>query len=275
MSATHILHREDKVTDIRLGTQGWSYPDWVGTFYPPDSKPADYLRFYSQVFDIVELDTTFYSTPRPALVQSWADNTPEGFLFTAKLPQAITHEKHLKDTERELGDFVSAMRLLGPKLGALHIQLPPDFHYEEMPNLQAFLPLLPRDVSFAIEFRHRSWLRDDVLELLRQHNVAWCVIDLYYMPRLPYVTADFIYLRWLGDRRQISQFDRIQIDRTAQMEKWAGVLQELAPKVRRIYGFYNNHYAGHSPASVNQMKSLLGLSPVNPADRWTQQPSLF
>ena len=115
------------MTDIRLGTQGWSYADWVGVFYPPQTKPSDYLRFYSQVFDTVELDTTFYSTPRPALVRSWAETTPDGFLFTAKLPQAITHEKHLKDCERELDAFVSAMRLLGPKLGALHIQLPPDF----------------------------------------------------------------------------------------------------------------------------------------------------
>lgn len=263
------------MTEIRLGTQGWSYPDWLGSFYPPDARPTDYLRFYSQIFDTVELDTTFYSTPRPDLVRSWRDNTPNGFLFTAKLPQAITHKKRLKDCEGELDAFVSAMRLLGPKLGALHIQLPPDFHYEEIANLQAFLPLLPGDVSFAIEFRHRSWLRDDVLQLLHRYNVAWCIIDLYYMPRLPYITADVAYVRWLGDRRQISRFDHIQIDRSEQMKKWAAVLQEIAPGVRRIYGFYNNHYAGHSPASVNQMKSLLGLPPVNPIDRWTRQAGLF
>ena len=263
------------MAEIRLGTQGWSYSDWVGAFYPPQSKPTDYLRFYSQVFDTVELDTTFYSTPRPDLVRSWAENTPDSFLFTAKLPQVITHEKHLKDCARQLDSFVSAMRLLGPKLGALLIQCPPDFHYEEVAALQAFLPLLPRDVSFAIEFRHRSWLRDDVLDLLRLHNVAWCVIDLYYMPRVPHLTADFSYVRWLGDRRQIAQFDRIQIDRSQQTEKWAGVLQDMASRVRRIYGFYNNHYAGHSPASVNQIKGLLGLPSINPADMWARQASLF
>ena len=263
------------MAEIRLGTQGFSYSDWVGVFYPPESKPADYLRFYSQVFDTVELDTTFYSTPRPGLVRSWAENTPDGFLFTAKLPQSITHEKHLAHCQSELAAFVDAMRLLGPKLGALHIQCPPDFHYEELPALQEFLPLLPGDVSFAIEFRHRSWLREDVLDLLRQYNVAFCAIDLYYMPRVPHVTADFAYVRWLGDRRQISQFDRIQIDRSEQMETWSGILQEIAPRVRRIYGFYNNHYAGHSPASVGQMKSLLSLPSANPRDFWTQQPSLF
>jgi uncharacterized protein YecE (DUF72 family) len=263
------------MTEIRLGTQGWSYADWVGVFYPPQSKPTDYLRFYSQVFDCVELDTTFYSTPRPALVRSWAENTPDNFLFTAKLPQAITHQKHLANSEGDLDAFVSAMRLLGTKLGAILIQCPPDLHYEELPALQAFLPLLPRDISFAIEFRHRSWLRDDVLELLRQYNVAWCIIDLFYMPRLPHLTADFAYMRWLGDRRQISTFDRIQIDRSEQMAKWAQTLQEVAPKLRRILGFYNNHYAGHSPASVNQMKGLLGLPAVRPPDLWTQQPSLF
>lgn len=263
------------MSEIRLGTQGWSYPDWVGAFYPPGSKPADYLGFYSQVFDTVELDTTFYSTPRQALVRSWAENTPENFLFTAKLPQVITHEKHLANSEKELDEFVSAMRLLGPKLGALLIQCPPNLHYEERPALEAFLPLLPRDVSFAIEFRHRSWLRDDVLELLRQYNVAWTIIDLYYMPRLLHLTADIAYVRWLGDRRQISVFDHIQIDRGEQMHAWAEQLQEIAPRLRRILGFYNNHYAGHSPASVNQMKGLLGLPAVTPSDMWTQQPRLL
>ena len=263
------------MAEIRLGTQGWSYPDWVGTFYPPQSKPTDYLQFYSQVFDTVELDTTFYSTPRAETVRSWAETTPDGFLFAAKMPQSITHEKHLANSESELAEFVDTMRLLGPKLGAILIQCPPQFQFEELPALQAFLPLLPRDVSFAIEFRHRSWLRDDVLDLLRQYNVAWCVIDLYYMPRVPNITADFTYMRWLGDRRQLSVFDRVQIDRSEQMQKWAGVVQEIAPRVRRIMGFYNNHYAGHSPASVAQMKSLLGLPAVDPRDRWSHQPALF
>ena len=263
------------MTELRLGTQGFSYADWVGVFYPPGSKPADYLRFYAQVFDTVELDTTFYSTPRPTLVQAWADNTPDGFLFTAKLPQVITHEKHLKDCEKDLDIFVSTMRLLGPKLGALLIQCPPDLHIEELPALQAFLPLLPHDVPFAIEFRHRSWLQEDVYDLLRQFNVAWTVIDLYYMPRVPQVTADFTYMRWLGDRRKITQFDRIQIDRSEQMATWAVTLQEMGLKTRRILGFYNNHYAGHSPASVRQMLDLLHLPGVDPTTLWPRQASLL
>ncbi len=261
--------------EIRLGTQGFSYADWVGVFYPPGSKPADYLRFYSQVFDTVELDTTFYSTPRQSLVQAWADATPDGFLFTAKLPQVITHEKRLVDCESDLDAFVSAMRLLGPKLGALLIQCPPDLHSDALPALRGFLPLLPRDVPFAIEFRHRSWLRDDVLDLLRQHNVAWTIIDLYYMPRAVHLTADFAYVRWLGDRRKITQFDRIQIDRTEQTKTWAAMLQEIAASTRRILGFYNNHYAGHSPASVRQMQGLLHLPGVDPTTLWPRQASLF
>lgn len=263
------------MAEIRLGTQGWSYADWVGTFYPPEAKPSDYLQFYSRVFDTVELDTTFYSTPRPGLVRSWFDNTPDNFLFTAKLPQVITHEKHLKGARAELEDFIAAMRLLEHKLGALLVQLPPDFHAEELPSLHEFLDWLPGDISFAVEFRHRSWLRDDVVELLHGRNVAWCVIDLYYMPRLPHVTADFSYVRWLGDRRKITQFDRIQLDRGEQMVKWAATLQEMAPQVRRIFGFYNNHYAGHSPASTNQMKSLLDLPAVEPRSQWVQQDRLF
>lgn len=245
--------------DIRLGTQGWSYKDWIGAFYPPGTKSNDYLSWYASQFDSVELDTTFYGAPRPSLVDGWNRATPSNFLFTAKLPRSITHDRHLVDAREEVDEFLAAMSPLTDKLGALLIQLPPDFRVEERPALERFLSLLPSDVRFAIEFRHRGWLTEETYELLRRHNVAWTVIDLVYMPRHVEVTTDFVYVRWLGNRRQIQRLDEVQIDRTARLDEWATKLDEIAKKVQRIYGFANNHYSGHSPSDIRFLRAKMGL----------------
>src|SRR6266508_3330500 len=207
--------------EIRLGTQGWSYTDWVGPFYPPGAKAGQFLRYYSQSFDTVELDTTFYAIPQQRTVEGWLGATPDGFLFTAKLPQVITHMKRLVNVEEDLQAFLASLEPLGDRLGALLVQLPPDFHHDERPALESFLSQLPPGYQFAVELRHRSWIRPDVLDLLRHHQVAWTVVDLYYMPRLAEATASFAYVRWLGDRRRIDRFDRVQVDRLTQMERWA------------------------------------------------------
>ena len=250
------------MAEILLGTQGWSYPDWVGPFYPPTARQSDFLGLYSQTFQTVEIDSTFYAAPRATIVDSWRRNTPSGFRFAAKLPQTITHEKRLVGTERELADFLALMTRLDDRLGPMLAQCPPAFQYgtEEYAALGSFLTQLPSSFDFAIEFRHRSWLRPEVYELLRTHRVAWCVIDLYYMPRSIQVTADFIYLRWLGDRRQIQRFNAVQIDREAATERWAEIITALSSRVSRIYGYYSDHYAGHSPASVRLLQRQLGLA---------------
>ncbi|HEX6507409.1 MAG TPA: DUF72 domain-containing protein, partial [Chloroflexota bacterium] len=191
--------------DIYLGTQGWSYRDWVGSLYPPGTTAREYLARYAEQFDAVELDTTFYGTPPPDRIQLWDRSTPDRFLFTAKTPRTVTHDRRLMDAEEEFGGFLRVMSGLGRKLGPILIQLPPDFTVAERPALENFLPLLPDDFRFAIEFRHRSWLSDDTYDLLRSYRVAWTMIDLSYMPRHVELTTDFTYVRWLGDRRQIQR----------------------------------------------------------------------
>jgi uncharacterized protein YecE (DUF72 family) len=251
---------------LRLGTQGWSYADWLGSFYPSEAKAADYLELYSSVFDTVEIDSTFYGAPRPSSVQAWAEHTPPHFEFAAKLPQRITHELALLNADAELGQFLHALEPLGEKLGPLLIQMPPQFHRDAdtWAAVRAFLAALPGGYKWAMEFRHRSWLQSDVLEELRAHKVAWTCIDLTYMPRLIDWTADFAYVRWLGDRRAIERYDRPQIERDVETEEWADALAGLSRHVSRIYGYYNNHYAGHSPASVNQLRAQLNLPPLEP-----------
>jgi uncharacterized protein YecE (DUF72 family) len=244
---------------IYLGTQGWSYKDWVGPFYPDGAQSRDYLAQYARSFTAVELDTTFYGIPTPSRVRGWDEATPESFLFTAKLPRSITHDRHLQDSGVEVKEFVEVMRLLGPKLGPVLIQLPPDFTSDERPALRAFLDHLPDDVRFAAEFRHRSWLTEDTFELLAAHDVAWTCIDLSFMPKQVVVTTDFMYVRWLGNRRQIQQMDRVQIDRRPELDAWVEQLDAEARRVERIYGFVNNHYSGHSPADVRYLRKKLGM----------------
>ncbi|HLJ68916.1 MAG TPA: DUF72 domain-containing protein [Chloroflexota bacterium] len=259
---------------IYLGTQGWSYKDWVGPFYPPGTRDADFLMRYAENFNAVELDTTFYGTPAAARVRKWYDSTPDGFQFTAKVPRSITHDRHLVDAGDELAEFLAAVSLLEAKLGAVLIQLPPDFTADERPALEHFLDLLPADMRFAAEFRHRSWLEDSTYELLREHGVAWTMIDLRYMPTIPEVTADFTYIRWLGDRRLIERVHATQLDKTARLDAWSERIEEVARRVERVYGFVNNHYSGHSPADVRYLAARLGL-PEPPAPAGPEQGSLL
>ncbi len=258
---------------VRIGTQGWSYPDWVGVFYPPGSKQEDFLPFYAEVFDTVELDTTFYHPPKPTLVRSWARHTPAWFRFATKVPQRITHEARLSKMSEHLQEFVRALEPLGERLGPLLVQMPADFVRDPgtLGVLDRFLAAVPRGVRVAMEFRDSSWHGGETFSLLRRHGVSLAWTAWRDLPRVPEVTADFLYLRWLGDRRSIERFDRVQIDRAKEFGDWERDMTSAFPRVRDVYGFFNNHWAGHSPASANEMKRRLGLTAVEPRERWHQR----
>lgn len=259
---------------IYLGTQGWAYKDWVGSFYPPGTRSQDFLAIYAQNFNAVELDTTFYGTPRSASVDAWNRSTPDDFKFTAKIPRLITHDRRLVQAEPDFVEFLSVMEGLGPKLGPLLLQFPPDFTNQERPALEHFLSILPDDFRFAAEFRHRSWLNAETYDLLRRHGVAWTVIDLNYMPKHLEVTSDFVYVRWLGDHKKITRMDATQLDRRHELDAWAEALDEVARDVQRVYGFANNHYSGHSPADIRHLSARLGM-PAREAPPAPHQGSLL
>lgn len=244
---------------LLLGTQGFSFKDWVGSFYPPGTKPANYLEAYAGRFPIVEIDSTFYGTPRATTVQGWRDRTPEGFLFAAKFPKLITHDKKL---DRALGDaqaFVGVMGALGDKLAVLMLQFAYDFSPDNFDRLDDFLGALPDGPRYAVEVRNRAWLTPELGEMLSDHNVSLVLQDLHYMPRLDWVTADFTVIRWLGRRKDIHVFDRIQIDRKARLEEWATRVHLFLQDGVDVYGFFNNHFAGHSPESVRMFADLMGV----------------
>lgn len=258
---------------IRLGTQGWSYPDWIGTFYPPGSKQEHFLPFYAEVFDTVELDTTFYHPPKPSIVRSWARHTPTTFRFAAKVPQAITHTAHLQSMSEQMQEFAAALEPLEERLGPLLVQMPAEFERDEgtVGVLDRFLAAAPAPVRLAVEFRHRSWHQARIYELLRRRRAALAWTEWRDLPRVAEVTTDFLYLRWMGHREAIERYDRVQIDRSEAFEAWERDLKRVLPEVREVHGYFNNHWAGHSPASANEMKRRLGLNPVEWKEHWTQR----
>jgi len=265
---------------IRIGTQGWNYDAWVGAFYPDETRPADFLSVYARAFDTVEVDSTFYAVPPSKTIRGWAQRTPPSFTFALKLPQEITHERRFRDVEDVAKEFFDRARELGDKLGPVLIQLGPDFGPAELPALAKFLPTLPEDIAFAIEFRDKGWIHDGIIALLSEHHVALALTDARWIPRKQMLTlaerptADFAYIRWMGADREIVDYSRVQIDRLRELELWAGVIAQLAHRGRTVYGYVNNHFAGHSPASVRELQRMLNLQPVDP-EQLGEQMTLF
>ncbi len=265
---------------IRLGTQGWNYDAWIGGFYPDGTRPADYLAVYARAFDTVEVDATFYAIPPAKTIRGWGERVPDGFSFALKLPQEITHENRLRHSDDLLKQFFERARELGDKLGPVLVQLGPDFSPSELPAFASFLPKLPSDVKVAFEFRQRGWIHDGVLALMAEHHVALALTDARWIPRKTMLmlaerpTSDFAYLRWMGPNRDLVDYSRTQVDRTREIEAWARVLPMLVSRVKTAYGYVNNHFAGHSPATVRELQRRLHLPVVEP-EQLGEQMSLF
>jgi len=266
--------------ELRLGTQGWNYSAWVGPFYPDGTRAPDFLRLFSRAFDTVEVDSTFYAIPPVSTVRGWASRTPEHFRFALKLPQEITHERRFVDADTPLQTFVERAHELGPKLGPILIQCGPDFSPLERPALERFLPQLPGGVRFAIEFRQRGWITPETLELLSAHRVALALSDGRWVPRKWLLrlcerpTTDFAYLRWMGPDRAITDYSHLQVDRSAEVDAWAAMIPVLLGQVGTVYGYANNHFAGHGPATIRMLQERLEVPVVDPG-RIGEQQSLF
>jgi uncharacterized protein YecE (DUF72 family) len=263
------------VPGIYLGTSSFTAAGWEGTFYPKGMRSADYLGFYAEHFPTVEVDSTFYGCPSARTVGNWAARTPEGFVFSVKVPQAITHEKVLVNCDAEFEEFVKTMELLGPKLGAMVFQFPL-FDRWKFPKQDGFLALLapflkrlPADRKFAIEIRNKSWLDARFADLLREYNVALVLTDTSFVPRpwemreqFDMVTSDFLYVRWLGDRKGIEKqtvtWDKAIIDRQEDLRNWVDLLRRLIndKSIRKTFAYANNHYAGHGPDTVKLFSDL-------------------
>jgi uncharacterized protein YecE (DUF72 family) len=263
-----IVEWRHSETGLLLGTSAFTANGWSGAFYPPGMKPHDFLSYYATQFKTVEIDSTYYGTPSAPIVSNWYERTPPDFIFAAKVPQIVTHEKVLKDCEAEFDEFIDRMHLLNEKLGPLVLQFPWFNKYEIQADeffhrLRLFLQrvkTLPT-VRFVIEIRNKAWLDQRLTDLLRKHNVALALTDLSNMPRpwemkvkLDLVTTDFVYVRWLGDREGIEaltkRWDKTIIDRTDDLRNWAGLFRQFVSRNLKVYAYANNHYAGYGPGTV-------------------------
>jgi uncharacterized protein YecE (DUF72 family) len=261
------------MTEIRLGTSAFTAAGWPGTFYPEGLPEREYLPYYATKFDTVEVDSTFYRIPALTTVEGWHSKTPKGFLFAAKIPQRITHEKVLVDCEEEFTEFLKVMDALGEKLGPLLLQ----FGYfnkkvfvgvnDFLARLKPFLKRLPKGHRFAVEIRNKNWLVPQFVEALRERGVALVLIDQSWMPRpaawfekFDPITVDFTYVRWLGDRKGIEQqtkvWDKIIVDRSAELAEWVDVLKTVHKRKIQILAFANNHFAGFGPGTIEQFREL-------------------
>src|ERR1039458_5283492 len=254
------------MAEVRLGTSAFTAAGSPGTFYPEGLPEREYLTYYATKFDTVEVDSTFYRTPALSTVKGWDAKTPPGFLFTAKVPQIITHEKVLADCDSEFKQFIEVMDNLGEKLGPLLLQ----FGYfnkkaflgvnDFLARLRPFLKKLPKDHKFAVEIRNKNWLVPQFSEALRERGVALALIDQSWMPRpaqwfdkFDPITADFTYVRWLGDRKGIEErtkvWNEVIVDRGRELSEWAEILGKVHKRKIQIYAYANNHFAGSSRPS--------------------------
>jgi uncharacterized protein YecE (DUF72 family) len=244
-------------TGIYLGTSGWSYADWEGTLYPEALPSASRLAEYVKHFATVEIDSTFYGTPRRSTVQNWREVSPDGFLFAAKFPKQITHDQNLVGSEAEAESFLNTMAELGDRLGPLLVQLPPSFDVEGMGVLEDFLKRLPEGFRYAVEVRHRSWLGSDLPEMLRERGVALALIDYPRMPRMQEATADFSYIRWLGDRREFPEgHTHLEKNRDDDLLWWSELVDRFLEEGRTVFAYANNHYQNHSPSTLERFLEL-------------------
>jgi uncharacterized protein YecE (DUF72 family) len=261
----------------RIGCSGWSYSSWKGPFYPPNLENSDWLRFYSQIFDYVEIDSSFYSIPDQFIVKNWFKKTPENFGFTAKFPKTVTHDKYLVEVEEEVELFLEHMQPLRDKTLALLIQLPPSM--EIMPGLEGLrnlLPLLDNRFRYAVEVRHHSWFQDLAYNFFADNDICLVWSQLAKLRTPPIVTTDFLYVRFIGDRSiDEKDFGQIQKDRVLEMKKWANQIRKVDTGMGKGKGkevslamiAANNHYAGFGPGTVNIFRNMVGLPELSWEDQ--------
>jgi uncharacterized protein YecE (DUF72 family) len=242
---------------VFLGTSGWSYNEWIGPFYTKMDKSK--LRAYAKVFGTVEIDSTFYRYPSKGMVMGWTRYSPEGFIYTAKLPGLITHDKKLnlgEGIEQDLERFIDLMEplVLSGKLGCILIQLPPKYHFRP-DNLEAFFKILPTHVKFAVEFRDPSWMRSETWSLLEKYRVAYTIVDEPLLPPETHLTSDIAYFRWHGCGEKPWYDYRYSVQ---ELEPWIPKLKDAAKKVEKIYGYFNNHYHGYAVENCLQVIEMIG-----------------
>ena len=236
-----------------IGTSGYNYPEWRGSFYPEKFPTAKMLAYYAERFNTVEVNYTFYRIPTPALLEGWAKGTPDGFTFTLKAPRRITHDSKLQRVEDLTQTFCRTAATLGPKLGVLLFQLPPTMKRDDA-VLSAFVETLPEGTRAAFEFRHESWHDAAVFEALRRRNLALCIADSEKMSTPVVATADYAYFRLRDEGYQPDD-----------IAAWARTIQDLGG-IGDAYVYFKHEEQGKGPEFAQLLMKALGSGHAPPAN---------
>jgi uncharacterized protein YecE (DUF72 family) len=231
-----------------IGTSGYNYPEWKGSFYPADLPAAKMLPYYAARFSTVEINYTFYRMPNEKLVSGWASQTPSPYKLTLKAPRRITHDSRLKNCGALVQTFCEVAGTLGAKLGALLFQLPPNLK-KDLGLFDAFLQELPPKAPAAFEFRHPSWLDDELFGRLAARNVALCVADSEKLSTPVRVTADYAYFRLRDEGYS-----------PADIERWAETILREAAACRDVFVYFKHEEAGKGPEFAKALMAHLGSS---------------
>jgi uncharacterized protein YecE (DUF72 family) len=228
-----------------VGTSGYNYPEWKGSFYPEKMPAAKMLAFYAQAFATVEINYTFYRIPNTKILSGWDRETPEGFRLTLKAPKRITHIAKLRDCAELLQYFLKTAATLGPKLGAILFQLPPYFR-KDLAVLDAFLELLPTQLCAAFEFRHASWMDAEVFARLRARNLALCVADSEKFSTPVEITASYGYFR-LRDEGYTPD----------DLKGWAATIRAASASCSDVFVYFKHEEAGKGPQFARLLMGAL------------------
>ena len=255
--------------ELKIGCTGWSYQGWHGTFYPKNLQAKNYLKFYSKIFNLTEINSTYYKMPNQFMTRKWHTDTPDDFTFTAKFPKSITHEQRLHNVKPLVQEFLYSIQPLRKKIAALLIQLPPSLSFSEAkPRITELFQYLPNYYKFPIEARHDSWFTDEAIHYCTQNKLAlvWSEVEGVNNPGV--ITSDYIYLRLIGDRSiPEDQFGKIIQDKTKTILKWTNKIKEIKDKVPLVLALSNNHLEGFAPATANSLRESLGLEKLEWHDK--------
>lgn len=241
---------------VAVGTSGWSYDDWGGAFYPGGVPRSRWLRHYATRFPTVEVNSTFYRLPSEETIRRWRNEAPDRFRFALKGSRFITHVRRLSGCEEEVDRFTERARGLEEFLGVVLWQLPPNLE-RDLDLLEAFVGLLPTDVRHAIEFRHPSWLADDVSAALRRRNVAQVAASSSRMPGDLTVTADLVYVRFHGLGGGFAH------DYSAEeLRPWAAFLHDAHARGLDGFAYFNNDARARAPKNALELAGMLGSAAV-------------
>lgn len=235
---------------IHIGTSGWHYKHWEGVFYPEGLATESWLGYYLEHLETVEINNTFYQLPKETTLSKWRESVPEGFVFAVKASRYITHMKKLKDPQNSVNTFLSRIETLGPNLGPILFQLPPNWHFNGE-RLNAFLDVLPPCRRYAFELRDPDWLNEEAYAILEEHDAAFCIYDFHGRQSPKQVTADFVYVRLHGPYGPYrGKYD------AETLAGWAGAISAWRGQGRDVYCYFDNDEAGYAVQNALELRAM-------------------